>query len=94
MKQKCRTGLMADLKQPWQMHLKGGLFLVLLVMTAWLILIQIPSWQNAALLLIVIWASARLYYYLFYVIEKYVDPSMRFAGLFDAIKYLLGGKKG
>ncbi|OIO68046.1 MAG: hypothetical protein CO186_10800 [Zetaproteobacteria bacterium CG_4_9_14_3_um_filter_49_83] len=85
---------MADLKQPWQMHLNGGLFLLLLLMSAWLILIQIPSWLNAALLLLVIWTSARFYYYLFYVIQKYIDPSIRFAGVFDAIKYLLGRNRG
>jgi len=28
------------------------------------------------------------------VIQKYIDPSIRFAGVFDAIKYLLGRNRG
>lgn len=33
-------------------------------------------------------ASARLYYFMFYVIERYVDPSYRFSGLASALRYL------
>jgi len=30
---------------------------------------------------VLVWASARFYYYLFYVLEKYVDPSLQYSGL-------------
>jgi hypothetical protein len=35
----------------------------------------------AALLAILVWASCRSYYFLFYVLQHYVDPHLRYAGL-------------
>jgi hypothetical protein len=32
-----------------------------------------------------VWASCRFYYFLFYVLEHYVDPTMRYAGLLDLL---------
>jgi hypothetical protein len=34
------------------------------------------------LLALLVWSSCRFYYFLFYVLEKYVDPGLRYAGLF------------
>ena len=39
-----------------------------------------------------IWSFCRAYYFAFYVIEHYVDPAFRFAGLLDFAKYLLRRK--
>jgi len=41
------------------------------------------------LLAAIIWSAARLYYFMFYVIEKYVDPGYRFAGVFACVRYLV-----
>jgi hypothetical protein len=41
------------------------------------------------LLFLVVWASARLYYFMFYVIERYIDPSYRFTGIGSALRYML-----
>jgi hypothetical protein len=54
-----------------------------------MLLVRAPSLQNAALLVIAIWSFARFYYFCFYVIERYVDPSFRFSGLGSAARYLL-----
>ena len=35
------------------------------------------------ILIITIWAWCRLYYFIFYVITNYVDPSYKFAGIID-----------
>ena len=43
----------------------------------------------AFLLAVALWAFCRFYYFAFYVIEKYVDPSYRFAGLGSFALYLL-----
>lgn len=59
-----------------------------------LILVEVPSWWVAGLLAAVVWSAARLYYFMFYVIERYVDPDYRFSGLFDFVRYLLGGGGG
>jgi len=61
---------MADLKSKRLIYLKGFLFLVILVFALGLIMFETRSWQIAVLLLLVVWASARLYYFMFYVIEK------------------------
>ena len=42
-----------------------------------------------ALLAIAEWCFARFYYFAFYVIQHYVDPSYRFAGLGSFAAYLL-----
>ena len=35
------------------------------------------------------WASSRAYYFAFYVIGHYVDPSFRFTGLIDFARWAL-----
>ena len=72
---------MADLRNPRLIYLKGGLFLVTGSLAAGLILADHPSLKLAALLAIAIWSFCRAYYFAFYVIEHYVDPGFKFAGL-------------
>jgi ABC-type sugar transport system permease subunit len=48
-----------------------------------------PYPQLACLMAVAIWAFCRAYYFAFYVIEHYVDPSHRFAGLGSFIRYAL-----
>ena len=84
---------MTDLKSPFLIHLKGWLFLLIVIAAGAGIYMQLPTWRVGMLIVIVIWASARFYYYLFYVIEKYVDPNYKFAGVYSAIRYLIRGKK-
>jgi len=36
-------------------------------------------------MVISVWAFCRLYYFMFYVIEHYVDPGYRFAGLWSFV---------
>jgi hypothetical protein len=45
------------------------------------------------LLVLAIWSFCRLYYFAFYVIEKYVDPGYKFSGIFSFLKYLIRGRK-
>lgn len=69
-------------------YLKGFLFLVILLLSATLLLFDGSIAMRLALILMLIWSSARLYYFMFYVIEKYVDPTYRFSGIFSFIQYL------
>ena len=46
------------------------------------------SVRDIALLLLAIWAFCRLYYFCFYVIEKYIDADFKFAGLWSVWVYL------
>jgi hypothetical protein len=81
---------MADLKSKNWIVAKGLLFLAIALVSAFLILLEEPSLRVTALLLLLVWASCRFYYFLFYVLEHYVDPTMRYAGLWDL---LMGMKK-
>ncbi len=80
--------LTRDLQTPWLIHAKGLLFVVLGAMSAALLLAQMPSLRTAALLAVTIWAFCRFYYYLFYVLEKYLGHQHRFAGVIDALRFL------
>ncbi|HEY3899831.1 MAG TPA: hypothetical protein VGM54_14525 [Chthoniobacter sp.] len=78
---------MGDLTNPKVIKLKGALFLFAGVLSSLLLLLDAPSIRDAVLLLIAIWSFCRFYYFAFYVIEHYVDPSFRFSGLGDFFRY-------
>lgn len=78
---------MGDLKDPRLMLLKAALFLVIGIIASAGILIEHFSVSKLALLLLAIWAFCRLYYFCFYVIEKYIDPDFKFAGLSSVLVY-------
>jgi hypothetical protein len=85
---------MRDLSDARWIKLKGILFLTLGA-GLWLILVRsYPSVRFAVLLTLAIWCFCRFYYFAFYVIEHYVDPSFRFSGLLAFSKYMLKRKKG
>jgi hypothetical protein len=80
---------MQDLTSPFWIKLKGLLFLCIGIVAATLLLLGSPTWKTAGLLALAIWSFCRCYYFAFYVIEKYVDPSYRFAGLTSFAQYML-----
>ena len=84
---------MRDLENPKLMWLKGILFLVIGVVSAGLVWLQSGSLTTALLLAAAIWAFCRAYYFAFYVLERYVDPQFRFAGLWSLVLYLLHRKR-
>ena len=84
---------MGDLKNPKLIVAKGILFLLSGCMAAALIVAEIPTLKAAALLAIAIWSFCRFYYFAFYVIERYLDPGYKFAGLGSFALYLLSSKR-
>jgi hypothetical protein len=87
-----RGGRMGDLKNPRLIYAKGILFLLLGALSAACLVLLHPDWRTAALLAVAVWAFSRFYYFAFYVIEHYVDPGFKFAGLGDFAVYLLRRK--
>ena len=81
---------MRDLGNPKWMYLKAALLLAILFASCALVWLESPTWRTAVLLGLVAWSCARLYYFMFYVIERYIDPSYRFSGVTSALRYLLG----
>lgn len=84
---------MSDLSNPKLIKLKGVLFLFLGILSSILLLIQAPTVRVALLLGIAIWSFSRFYYFAFYVIQHYVDPSFRFSGLWVFARYMIQRKK-
>ncbi len=76
---------MADLKSRQWIVAKGVMFLGIAATTVALLLVEMPSVKTAALLALLVWASCRFYYFLFYVLEHYLDPTLRYAGLMDLL---------
>lgn len=80
---------MGDLKSKRWIVAKGVMFLCMAVLAAGLILAESPSLRVAALLAVLVWAACRFYYFLFYVLERYVDPRLRYTGLIDLGKHAM-----
>ena len=72
-----------DLTSPASLYAKAVLFLLLGTLASALLLIGNFSLRNLALLLLAIWAFCRAYYFIFYVIQYYIDPGFRYAGLWQ-----------
>ena len=81
--------MMGDLKNPRLICLKGFLFLAAGLIAGITLLLDHPTLRTATLLAVCVWSFARSYYFAFYVIEHYVDPTYRFAGLWSAARWLL-----
>ncbi len=79
---------MGDLKSARLIFLKGWLFLLAGIVAAGVLLFENLSLRTAFLLFAAIWSFCRFYYFTFYVIEKYVDPSFKFSSLWAFCLYL------
>lgn len=80
---------MKDLTDARWIKCKGVLFLIVGLLAAALLILEAPTVRIAVLFAIAVWCFCRAYYFAFYVLEKYVDPSFRFSGLGSAIRYLV-----
>jgi hypothetical protein len=84
---------MKDLTSAMWIKVKGILFLLLGIAAAALLILENPSWKVTGLRALVIWCFCRFYYFAFYVIEKYVDSSYKFSGLWSFTCYLLRSRR-
>jgi hypothetical protein len=84
---------MRDLTNPSLLYLKGLLFLGCGVIAGGLLVLDRPTLQSVALLGVTVWCFARAYYFAFYVIERYADPSFRYSGLGSLLLYLLRNRR-
>jgi hypothetical protein len=55
-------------------------------------MLEMPTVKVGLLLALAVWAFCRFYYFTFYVIERYVDPTFRFSGFGSFVCYLLKKK--
>jgi hypothetical protein len=78
-----------DITRPRVLYLKAALFVCGGILASTIILVDHPSWKVAAMLTLAIWCFARAYYFAFYVVQQYADPTYRFAGLGAFVMYLV-----
>ncbi len=76
---------MKDLTSKKWIVAKGVMFLLIALGSAALVLAELPSARIAILLAILAWSASRFYYFLFYVLERYVDPKLRYAGIINLL---------
>lgn len=84
---------MGDLTSKPLIVLKGLLFLLIVLAAGMALFLQHPAWDTVALLVLLAWAAARFYYFLFYVLEKYVDPTLKYAGISSLLRAILHRRK-
>lgn len=84
---------MRDLQSRTAIVIKGGLFLFIGLFASALLLIEHWSWRTALLLTLALWGFCRAYYFAFYVIERWVDPSYKFSGLGSFLTWCLKKRK-
>ena len=84
-----------NLKSKQAIYLKAILFVLILVLSIVLNLTSEELSLRTVSIILMVWSSARIYYFMFYVIEHYVDGEFRFSGLYDFVRYVLKtrGKK-
>ncbi len=84
---------MRDITSKKLLFFKGFLFLVGCLICSAVILIESPTARTAICLFVALWFAARFYYFLFYVIENYIDDRFKFTGVFSSLVYIFFTKK-
>ena len=88
------AGMLGDIKSKKLILIKGFLFLIVGVLALAILYLESQSIRVMVLTAIAIWAFCRFYYFMFYCIEMYVDPSYKFAGLGSFLAYVLRRRYG
>lgn len=89
-----RPSVTGDIQDARLLYLKGITFVLLGGLATLLLVLQTRHWYVALLHGIAIWSFARAYYFAFYVVQHYVDPTFRFSGLFAFARYVMTAKTG
>ena len=64
---------------------KGILFFFIASSVSVLLVAEDPTSYRAILIALLIWSACRFYYFLFYVLERYVDPNFKYSGIYSLI---------
>jgi hypothetical protein len=80
---------MSDLRSKRWIVVKGLMFLAIVAIAGVLLLFESQTIRTAILLALLVWAACRFYYFIFYVLERYVDSSLRYAGIIALVRAIL-----
>tara|TARA_B100000212_G_scaffold328674_1_gene293144 strand:- start:735 stop:998 length:264 start_codon:yes stop_codon:yes gene_type:complete len=78
---------MKDINKVWLLYLKAFLLFLTGFISSILLVVLNFNVKTIVLLLLAIWGFCRAYYFAFYVIQHYIDPTFRYSGLIDFAKY-------
>lgn len=78
-----------DLKNPRWMYVKAIGFVLIASLCAAALIARSVRIETLVLILLLIWSSARAYYFCFYVIQQYIDPSFKYSGVGSMLRYLI-----
>ena len=79
---------MGDLTSRRWIVAKGLMFALIVAMSGFGLIVDEDPWRRAVLLPVCLWAACRWYYFLFYVLEKYVGVEGRYTSLMDLCQRL------
>jgi len=83
---------MRDIKNRKLLYLKGFLFLFGCVISSTLLFLEKPTIKTVVLLFVALWCAARFYYFMFYVIESYMEGEYKYSGIYSLLRHLLKKK--
>lgn len=83
---------MREIENKNLIYLKGFLFLIVGLLSCLFLLVGNFSFIRLLFLILAIWGFCRFYYFMFYVVEKYVDGKYKFSGVGSFLIYLFNRK--
>ena len=83
---------MGDLTSRRWIIAKGILFVVIVALSGTGAVLHDDPWMRLGFLLVCLWAACRFYYFLFYVLERYVGVAGRYSGIIDLCQRLWRGR--
>jgi hypothetical protein len=85
--------VLGDLQSKKLIVLKGLLFLLCILLCGGLLIARSPDWRTVLAVALLSWCSARFYYFLFYVLHQYVDPTLKYDGLLPMLRAILASRR-
>jgi len=84
---------MTDIKKTWLLYLKAFLLFLTGFVSSLILVFFNFNFKTTLLLLLAMWSFCRAYYFAFYVIQHYVDPTYKFSGLIDFAIYSIKNRR-
>ena len=78
---------MEDIKKVWLLYLKAFLLFLTGLISSLILVFFNFNLKTIVLLLLSIWGFCRAYYFAFYAIQHYIDPTFKYSGLMDFAIY-------
>jgi hypothetical protein len=85
--------VLGDIQNPRWLYFKAFLLLGVGLLASTILILESPHLRTVGLLGLAVWGFARAYYFAFYVVEHYIDPTCKFAGLLDFARHAMSRRR-